>query len=98
MPYKIETTFSVVLAPIDKTPPTRGRARCAAKVVSHYGARSDPTKETVDRMREAAEVIAWINENIPATRIEAEVRDRAEDVRIIATFKSETDAVAFKTR
>ncbi len=68
------------------------------KVVSHYGSRSDPKKEAIDRMREAAEVIAWINENIPATRIEAEVRDMPEAVRIIATFKSETDAVAFKTR
>lgn len=102
MGFEIETTFSVVLAPIDDTPPARGRARSAVKpvkvVTTHYGARPDPTTEAVDRMREAAEVIAWINENIPATRIGAEVRESPRDVRIVATFASETDAAAFKTR
>lgn len=85
MPYETETTFSVVLAP----------AETPTVIVSSipYGVRTDPTREAVNRMREAAEAIAWINENLPATRIKPEIQHKQEEVRINATFASETGAV-----
>ena len=91
MPVSVELTYSAVLAPLEHPP-------AGTVTVTSFPSteRFNATTEAVNLMREAAEMVAWINQNIPATHVGPKVRDR--DVMIVATFASETDAVAFKTR
>lgn len=97
------TTFEAVLAPVysDGQPITTRRLpgveyNKAQRALERFGDRCPTQNEIVRLMLGAIETVSWIVENLPGTRIEPV--DRYGEMFLIATFASEADATAFKTR
>lgn len=103
IPVDTATTYRAVLAPVypDGRPITmvgvNGPDRAKAEVeIMQFGHQFKTQNTIVRLMLGAIDTVAWLAEHLPNTRIEPV--ERYGEVMIVATFASETDAAAFKTR